>query len=553
MIPTRLRFMFDTRLTVSGIADKALRYRRDTEIFRTDENLSRYDLACSGITVARFVATSNRLSNLLAGLGVARFDRVAVWKANSLDIFLIGYATMRLGGIAVPINGGMEPSDLMAFLANVGARVLCTDRAGVRRLHAAGLVCPDTLDTILLVDDAEPATPDAIGRIAIVRLADIWAEAGESFAPPRMADDQDVLICHTSGTTGFPKGVLHCSKSLALAAQGQVRAQPVSANNLAMSACWVNHHIMMTGCLAALVAGVPLYVATRLDPEHLLATIARERVTIFFSFPDVYLTMIRAGLDRYDLSSMRLWMSGGDAMHEVHIRAFCGQGAFLRIAGRRVIGSAFCELLGTSEVGMVALMKTSFSGTRQFARCVGRRTLISPRVKVADAAGVPRSSGAVGRLMVKGPTVFKGYWNDHARIHGAVVDGWWWTGDLAYRDRAGRFYHVDREVDAVRTRDGVIYGLPVEEEALKFPGVHEAVLFGGIDRHGDELPMLLIQQVSGMRVDADAIRAFVERRVALARPIARVVLVDNDADVPRGLTGKVLKRRLRQLYAADAA
>ena len=285
----------------------------------------------------------------------------------------------------------------------------------------------------------------------------------------------------------------------------------------------------------------------------LLRMIERYKVNIFFAFPHTYLAMYHTGLHHYDLRSMRMWMSGADAMHEVHIREFTRHGAFARLGSQRIFGSLFMELLGTPEVGIVALTKISHSRTKIYSRCVGKRTPISPQVKVADETRRELPAGEVGRLMVKGPTVFKGYWNEHHRLHGTVLDGWWWTGDLARRHRKGRFYQLDRDTDCIRTGAGPIYTLLVEEELLKHPDVHEAVVIGIPAEDGAQKPMIVLQAKPGRdSFDAQTASRWIAEHIPLPGPRAEVVVVRNDADLPRGLTGKILKRVVRDRHAMQA-
>jgi acyl-CoA synthetase (AMP-forming)/AMP-acid ligase II len=172
-------------------------------------------------------------------------------------------------------------------------------------------------------------------------------------------------------------------------------------------------------------------------------------------------------------------------------------------------------------------------------------------VKVADETGRPLPAGQVGRLMVKGPTVFKGYWNEHHRLHGVVLDGWWWTGDLARHDRKGRFYQLDRDSDCIRTNACPIYTLLVEEELLKHPDVHEAVVIGIPAADGGEKPLIVLQAKEGRDTfDEPAAMRWIAENIPLPRPCTDVIVVRNDVDLPRGLTGKILKRVLRDRYRA---
>ncbi len=550
MLPHRLKFILNRNLTIANLLDQAIDLRPDRVLFETDEDMSRYGLDASGITGAELRRTVNRLSQLFQGNGLRQFDRLAIWKANSLDYFLHSWAAMRLGGIAVPVNGGMPVDSLMQYLAHCGARLLVTDTAGLARL--GGHAPPDMLKTILVTDLFETPHDATLNHARIVPLCADFDQVPDQFDAPYMDPDQDVLICHTSGTTGFPKGVLHCSNSLILAAKGQLRVQFISSRNVAMTAAWNNHHIAISGCFTSVMAGMKVHVMSNHDAGHLLAAIARHRPNVFFAFPDVFQRMCLAGLDRHDLSSIRMWMSGGDAMHEVHIRQLVAQGAFLRLGGPKLISSLFCELLGTSEVGMVALMKMSSQRTRRYGRCVGKRTPVSPRVKVADDIGRECPVDTVGWLMVKGPTVFKGYWNQHDRLHGVVRDGWWRTGDLALRDRRGYIYQIDRDVDAVQTAQGPVYGLLVEEEALKLPGVVEAVVVA-TPGDGNDRATLVLQAARDTRLDPAQMLEQIRATNDYGARIDDVIVVHGDQGIPRGLTGKVLKRVLRERLAHGEA
>ena len=544
----RIRFILDRHLTIANLLDKAADVRPDQCLFSSDENLEHYRVQSDGVTTSELRALVNSLSNLYQAHGIRQFDRVGIWKANSLDYFFHSWAAMRLGAIAVPINGGMPVDILKGYLTLCKCTVLVTDGVGLSKLRTAPEGLTRRLSTIFATS---PPRPDQAGNWAagkVVSVPTVLSEFDTEFTPPHMNHDQDVLICHTSGTTGIPKGVLHGSRSLILAAKGQLRVQFITNRNVAMSAAWTSHHIALSGFFTSVAAGMHVHCMVNHDAHFLLNNIGERRVNVFFAFPDVYQRLCRRELEDYDLSTMRMWMTGGDAMHEVHIRRLVAHGRFFPKLPLAPKGSLFCELLGTSEVGMVALMKFSSTRTSIYGRCVGRRTPVSPKVKVANEIGEECAVQEVGRLMVKGPSLFKGYWNRHDQLHGVVRDGWWWTGDVAFRDRRGRVYQIDREVDVVATAEGPVYGLPVEEEALKLDGVLEAAVFAMGPVH-DRKACLLVQvdprvRFSGPRALAELRK--VSRNCAL---IAGIEVVYRDEDIPRGLTGKVLKRHLRDRYA----
>jgi acyl-CoA synthetase (AMP-forming)/AMP-acid ligase II len=150
--------------------------------------------------------------------------------------------------------------------------------------------------------------------------------------------------------------------------------------------------------------------------------------------------------------------------------------------------------------------------------------------------------------MVKGPTLFKGYWNSHDRLHGTMYDGWWWTGDIGYRDRWGRFYHLDRATDVIYTAQGPVYSLLAEEVLMNHPDVGEVSVFGVPTADGKQKAIAVVNARAGREIDTASLRVWTNELLRLSGPIADILAVDLD-EVPRGLTGKVLKRVLREQYA----
>lgn len=537
MLSKRLSLILDPKLTVANLLEKSIDGREDEIFFTSDECLAHYGISSSGLTGAGLRTVVNRLSNIILHSGVQRFDRVAIWKANSLDYFLWSFSIMRRGAISVPVNGGMPAENMLRFIRHCGARTLITDQAGLERLAACGAPL-DALEQVFVTDGT--------GRLPETRVEPLeswFAAAQPEFEVPHMSLDQHVMICHTSGTTGLPKGVLHGTDSFIIAAKGQMKIQFVTRRNALLCPVWMNHHISQAACLTSLAAGVQCHVITNHDAAHVLESIERLKPRLLLSFPDVYQRMCEAGLTHYNLSSVRMWMSSGDAMHETFIRQLTAQGAFLRLFGKPVISSLFMEFFGTSEIGFAALVKISERRTRQYARMVGRPTPASPAVQIGDAEGRPLPAHTIGRIMVKGPTLFKGYWNNHDRGHDVIREGWWWSGDVGYRDHFGRFYQIDRDVDTVNTIHGPVYGLPIEEEALKLPGVTEAVLLARPGEAGDDA-VVMIQMAPGSAADPVQLLSQLKAACRWAEHVSDLVIAA-PGEIPRGLTGKVLKRTLR--------
>ncbi len=542
----RLRFIMDKRLTIANLMDKAATAHDDKPLFYLDQPPAFGGLG-SSISAGELLRFANRFGVLLTErLGLQRWERVAVMKANHGDIVLMGMAVMRAGLITVPINGGMGADTARDYLAYTGATCLITDQATLIRLAAANAI-PEAVRHILVTDQGGSTVthdPRAIDlRHALDAVAeDAWLE------PPDLATDDDVLICHTSGTTGTPKGVLHTSGTLIAGVKGQLKVEPILRTDIMLSASPFNHFINHLGTLAMLAGRARAWLVGSENPCELLDLIDREGITVVFCFPHTYQAMLEQGLDRWSLASVRIWLAGADSSHEAMIRPFVQRGAFVRLFGRRLWSSLYADTMGSSEVGFAALFRFASSRSSQFGRLAGKPTFAGPKIRIADEQGRTVPHGQVGRFMVKGPTLFKGYWNAHDKLHGVVRNGWWWTGDVGYRDRRGNFYHYDRDVDVIHTADGPVYGLPMEEALLNQKNVAEAVVIGVPAGDGRQSAIALLQPVAKKLIDPDKVREAAIREYPDARALVRIEVVDA-RDIPRGLTGKVLKRELRDRYA----
>jgi long-chain acyl-CoA synthetase len=539
----RIRVVFDRDVTAANAIDRAVAAHPDSPLFHLDAPLPYKSLSGPVIRPRQLLSFVNRVGNVLCDCGMKRYDRVAIYKTNGPDYFFLALAIIKAGGIAVPINAGMQSEQLRRYLDYCGASILVTDSDVFNeRLHNPACF-PGVKTWIFPNAPAEFAT-------SYVDLNQSIEIASETLEPVRLDADSEILIVHTSGTTGPPKGVVCTSGSIVSGLKGHYKGEPIRARNRTAVAGHFNHLVYFVGFFSSLLGNLPVWTISRLDAVHVLELIDCERINIFFAFPDLYLRIYDLGLDNYSLSSVRIWIATADTSHEAHMKAFCQKGAFLRLFGRPVIRSIFIEALGSSEVGFAALMRPFFSFTKpRLKRMVGRGTIAGPKVRITDDEGRTLAPGKTGRLAVKGPTLFKGYWNSNEMLHGVVHDGWWWTGDVAYRDRLGRFYHLDRFNDVVQTKHGPVYTLLVEEALLTYPGVIEAVVFGVPTSEGDQVPLGVITIRRGHSVDPESCRRWINDRLQLPAPLSDIVVVKL-SEIPRGLTGKVLKRVMRESYGS---
>jgi acyl-coenzyme A synthetase/AMP-(fatty) acid ligase len=491
------------------------------------------------------------LAGALSTLPFSPQDRVAIYKDNGFDIFLFAAAVNRLGGIAAPVNANLDASIAKGYVDRLGASILVTDNAGFTRLQAEGLQFA-TLRAIVVTDavaSSDVATREIPATLRVVSLRALLDTSSPYVDAARLAGDDPIYIFHTSGTTGVPKGVIVSAAGMTYALRSVVQFNLVSRRDLAYFALPLNHQVSHLYFYALFLVGIRAIIGARLDAEHGLQTIQERRASVFFGFPITYTRMLAAGPARFDLSSMRVWGTTADASHEVHQRTFVQYGSFFRRLGIPRTGSVFIDGLGSTEVGIAALLRIASPWTRAYGRRVGRPTPGGPRVKIVDPKGASVPRGEPGRLMIKGPAMFRGYWNAHDLLVKATKDGWWFTGDIVLQERSGEFIHLDREVDVIHGQTRRSYTLLIEEVVLKHEAVLDVSVFGVRVRAGYEVPAAVIALRSGSRpYEAGELLVELNSMLPEVDRLAQV-WIEDWSTFPIGATGKTLRRKLRERFA----
>jgi acyl-coenzyme A synthetase/AMP-(fatty) acid ligase len=238
-----------------------------------------------------------------------------------------------------------------------------------------------------------------------------------------------------------------------------------------------------------------------------------------------------------------VWVSMGDAIHDAHIRTILGQRSDHRPP------AAFYDRLGTTELGWGALLHVRTIASEPKGRGVGLPTGVA-EVAVLRKDGTPAGDGEFGSLAARGPAVTAGYWNDADTTYRSRLAGYWLTGDVAYRDAAGRYYQVDRAVDAIETSEGTGYSVLMEEVLLsEAPEISDCAVVAGT-KGGRTVPIAVVRSASEHVDPTSLLAAANEALRSAGHPeLALLEVAWTDADFPLGVTGKVLKRQLRDRYA----
>ena len=471
-------------------------------------------------------------------------DRVAISMRNYPEWMTIFTAVTSVGGIAVPMNALWQPDEMDFALQNCGAKILFADQERLDRL-AAGSGHPS-----LGVIAVRPSRTDCGAPV----LANLLAEAGEGPMPPvEVEPDDDATIFYTSGSTGHSKGVVSTHRNILgallsweldgrigfLTAGNEPSAQATpSAQQAALLAVPLFH---VTGSHAVFLLSfrsqrkiVSMY---KWDVELAAELIERERITTFVAPPAMTGDLVQAARrTQRDLSSLMIVGGGGAPRAPEQVKDIHATTGGIPVTGW---GMTETNAIGTGISGGDYLERPNSSG-----RCAA---VLDLRVVGEDGQELP--AGTPGELLVRGSTVFDGYWNLPEVNAEVFVDGWFRTGDVAILDEEGFLFIVDRIKDLI-IRGGENIGCgQVEAAILEHPDVIEACVYAVPDeRLGEEVGATVY---SSEPLEADALRAFLSQR--LARFQVPRYLRFSTRPLPRTASGKIFKKQLQEEAIAPAA
>ena len=495
------------------------------------------------LSLADLRRESDALAAWYRAQGVRAADVVGVYLDDGVEYLIHYLALVRIGAIGALTNGNMEPRIAAGLFARIGAVMVFTEpgRGGAVQPHL-----PDGSSVRRLATNLDLARAAAAG------------EYGQPIDPAVIFEHHagdPIMIAHSSGTTGIPKAVPLEHDKFFYGIRYRLRQPRLPGGERILSSLPHSHNCAIAYIMLALLGGTPVYITSEHAGREVLKRIEEFRPSMVVSFPQTFVEMTECAMESYDLGSVSFWFNGGDAAHEPHIRRLIACGSRVR-DGKRVPGSVFIDGMGSSEMGFSLFRNVHVHAQpSHFGRCVGT-PLEWVEAAVLDEDGRRLAAGQIGRLGVRAPSVTTGYWNDSALTAKSRLGGFFLTGDLAYTDDGGRFFHVDRTPDAINTAAGLVYSLWSEERLLTGVGaISDVAVVGRPDGDsGYASAVAFVRLRPGFKASQEELLA--EANAALLAkempPLAELRLVGFD-DVPLGTTGKVLKRKLRDLLTGSKA
>ncbi|MBN8720479.1 MAG: long-chain fatty acid--CoA ligase [Sediminibacterium magnilacihabitans] len=472
--------------------------------------------------------TANYYASWYLRQGVKAKDPVGVYFDEGGKYLVHYVALTSIGAIPILTNGAMATSVAALHFKKTGAVGVFTDDARY------GDLLKEISDTelLFLVSDnhIENKTKTPLPK-------DFQFEH----------DDKDpVMITHSSGTTGVPKAVLLQHAKWFHGIRHLLGLPPAQGINRYLSSLPSSHNASIAYAIHAILNGSELVIMSDRSGVAVASAIEQYKPSTVVSFPQTFVELSELDPDEYDLNSVSIWINSGDAAHETHIRKLVRHGFHYR-GEQRIQGSQFIDGLGSSEMGHSSFRIIHTLFTNNYDRCVGLQQKWV-EAAILDEKGYEVPQGSVGRLGIKSESITDGYWNDSVLTHRSRLRGYFLTGDLAYKDHLGCFYHVDRVSDAVLTKDGWFYTLQNEELLMKHhPEIADCTIVGIPGVEGKQEPVVFVRLINDEGPDAEEYLEKLNATLhAKGRPLLSKLQWVWENDVPVGITGKVLKQALRQ-------
>lgn len=477
-------------------------------------------------TFAEIDAAVTRLAQALSTF--APGDRIALHFTNGYELPVCLYACFRKGLAAVPLNTRMKGAELAYVLNHCGARVYLGQANLYSEIHEARASIQ--LDDFYIAGDRAPFTD--VADVGVLLDPPTLMEPFQAPALPHVNEDDVAVIMYTSGTTARPKGVTHTHRTLGtMASYGSAVADAKFGyiTGIVLPAC---HIFGLSALVATWMDGNTVVMIPRFDPTLVLEQLQAHRVTTFAALPVMLNALVHhPNASTYDLSAMKVCIAGGDAVATELQRRF-----------KATFGCDVTEACGMTEVQPYAC-NPLYGGGR--AGSIGKAAP-GATLRLVDAFGVDVAPGEPGEVLVKSGAAMIGYWNDPENTAATIRDGWLSTGDLARVDADGFYWFVGRKKEIIIRGGSNISPLEIEEALYQHPAVREVGVVGSPDADLGEIVVAYVALKVGAAASEAELQAFLGARMAAYKVPAHITFIP---ELPKGLTGKVQRKALKELAA----
>ncbi|MDD4125038.1 MAG: class I adenylate-forming enzyme family protein [Eubacteriales bacterium] len=483
------------------------------------------------MTWKEFDAKANRFANTLTAMGYGKGNKIAILLMNCLEWLPIYFGVLKTGAMAVPMNFRYSSDEIEYCLNLSEADALVFGPEFIGRVEEVVEKIGINRNLMFVGDGVCPTFAESYGKLT--------ENKSSEFKGQPLTDDDYAAIYFSSGTTGFPKAILHKHRSLTFSCEVEQNHHGQNRDDIFLCIPPLYHTGAKMHWFGSFLAGSKAVLLKGTKPEYILSAVSEEKCTIVWllvPWAQDILASLDSGelkLSDYDLSRWRLMHIGAQPVPQSLIKRwmeyFPNHQYDTNYGLSESIGPG-CLHLGVENIHKVGAIGKAGYGWES---------------KICDEKGEIVKPGEVGELCVRGPGVMECYYRDAKSTSDVLKDGWLFSGDMAREDEDGFVFLVDRKKDVIITGGENLYPVQIEDFLSACPKIKDVAVIGLADSRLGEIAAAVIEIKKGMTCTEDEINEFCQKLPRYKRP--RKIIF---ANVPRNPTGKIEKPKLRAMYGA---
>ncbi len=454
---------------------------------------------------------ANNVAHYLHNKGLGKGDNAALLISNRPEFVIGFFGILKAGLSVVPVNVRLTPTEISYILNNSNAKVIIYEPELKK-------VAVNASEKTTLISFSEIENKENIANLSLDILPDDIAE-----------------IIYTSGTTGKPKGVVLSHKAAYLAGNMMAYEGEIKYKDRVLHLMPLTHsaplNLFMIG---AVYAGACNVVGTY-HPQTLLEYVHREKTTHFFGAPVAYTLAAKLpNFEKYNLNSMKLWVYGGAGVSGEVVNQLISK-----------FKGSFMSVYGSTEAGPNGTALHPYEHP-DYAGSIGRQGVVNSEIKIVDDETNEVSTGQIGEIAIKSPTLMIEYYNNSAATEEVMKNGWLLSGDMALQDEEGYIWIKDRKKDMIVTGGINVYPKEVEDILISHYQIADVAVIGIPHPEWGETPTaVVIPAEKESPPTLDNIRKFCKDKLADYKIPRKIIYSDN---IPRSATGKTLKHILKEQH-----
>ena len=475
------------------------------------------------VTHGAYLARVERLAAGLARAGIELGDRVVMLSANNLEFVDLYGAVARLGAILVPVNWRLSAEEIAYVAADAAPKVVIADASNQPVLQGKQRELPTIEYWYGIGDTVAPFVPYS-------KLLEAGAASSKLLAEPRGQADAGFVMFYTAAVGGRPRGALLSHAGIMAGSAQLMHYWSLTPEDVNLGILPLFHVAGLGMLAAAQHGGGATIVISKFDALAALSHIRSERVTMFAEFPPIMTSLLDAAEGRAgDFASLRVVTGLDTAETIVRLERQCPDARFWAVFGQS-------ETSGFVTMGRF----------RDKPGAAGRPTFLNA-VAVLDEADNPVAIGEVGEIVVRGPTVFKGYWNCEADTAFTFRNDWHHTGDQGAFDAEGYLWYKGRSPakELIKPGGENVYPAEVENAIAAHPAIAEVMVFGVPDEQWGEAIKAVCSCKPGQTATAQHVIDFVGAKIARYK---RPKYVEFVAALPRTAAGAIDRAKVKELH-----